>query len=212
MTQLQLCNLALGKLANLPITNLASTTDASAIALNREWEAALEEFLSEAPWNWAKTRDTLTESSPAPTFGWTSRFALPSDFVTLIGLNEIYSDTPSDLWEIEGGYIYTDETAGSDPATIDVEYIRKPSASELDTFLDTFDPKAVTAFTTLLAAKVAPAIAQDGLTKAQQLLQQYYGLDLVKARFRNSQVNRMPPRFPYQTSTNLRARSTFTNG
>ena len=211
MTQLQLTNLALGKLAQLPITSLASTTDASAVAMNREWEAALEEFLAEAPWNWAKTRDTLTESSPAPTFGWLSRFALPDDFVTLIGLNEIYSDTPSDLWEIEGGFIYTDESSSSDPATIDVEYIRKPTASELDTFLETFDPKAVPAFTTLLAVKVAPAVAQDGLTKAQQLLQQYYGLDLPKARTRNAMVNRPPPRFPSQTSTALRARSTFTN-
>lgn len=211
-TQLQTCNLALGKIAQLPIAALASTTDAAAVALTREWDAALNEFLTECPWNWAKTRDTLTEASPAPSFGWTSRFELPDDFVTLVGLNEVYSDTPSDLWEIEGAYLYTDESTGSDPATIDVEYIYTPTASQLETFLGRFDPKAVNAFTTLLAAKVAPALAQDGLNKSQALLQQYYGLDLPKARFRNQLLNRPPPRYPSQTSTNLTRGRNFSNG
>lgn len=211
MNQLELCNLALDCIHQLPITDIDSTTDASAVVLKRNFDSALHEFLTETPWNWAKTRDTLTESSPAPSFGWTSRFALPSDFVSLIGVNEIYSDSPSDLWELEGEFIYTDETAASDPATIDVEYIRKPTASGLDAFLALLDPKAVPAFTTLLASKIAPALAQDGLNTKQALLGLYYNSELPKARTRNALQNRMPPRFPFQTSQNLAQRSRFTN-
>lgn len=210
-TQLQLCNLSLDKIAQLRITDMASTTDPAAVVLTRQWDDALAEFLGEAPWNWAKTRDTLTAESPAPTFGWLNRFAVPSDFVTLIGLNETYSDTPSDLWEIESGYIYTDENVASEPAQINVEYIYTPTASQLETFLAGMDGKAVNAFTTLLASKIAPALAQDGLNKSVQLLQIYDTHDLPKARFRNAQVNRMPPRFPYQTSRRLVERSRFQN-
>lgn len=208
-TQLQIANLALDLIHAQRITNVDATDDANALVVARNWELALEEFLCEAHWNWAKTRTTLDAASPAPDFGWENRFELPSDFISLVGVNETYSDTPSDLWEIESGYLFTDDTASD--STINLEYIKKPSDSGLAAFLALMDPKAVQALVVLLASKIAPAIAQDGLTQANALLQRYHGLELPKARTRNANMNRPAPRFPYGTSTNLAQRRSFGN-
>src|SRR5690554_1576390 len=210
-TQIQLCNAALDCIHVLPIDDIDATDDASAVVLKRNFDLALHEFLTEAFWSWAKVSDTLTEESPGPDFGWDHKFALPSDFVSLIGVNEIYPETPSDIWEIEGGFLLTDENVSSDPAQVYVEYIKKPTESELETFLDRMDPKCVPAFATLLAAKIAPQLATDGLNTATALLQRYYGVKLPKARMRNGNQNRPAPRFPYQTSTARQQRHSFMN-
>ena len=209
--QLALANRALRLLKQLPITDITSATDAAAVILNEQWEAALEEFLSEAFWNWAKTRDTLTEASPVPAFGWTHAFALPSDFVSVVGVNETYADTPSDVYEIENGFILTDDNVASDPAELNLEYIYKPTASTLDAFCEGMDPKAAEAFVVLLASKIAPQLSQDGHRAAAEVLQRYYTVDLPKARARNGNQNRPPPRFPYQTSRGRDARFNFRN-
>lgn len=280
-TQLQIANLALDVIQQLPITNLAATTDPAAVVLTREWDAAFEEFLGEAFWNWAKRRatlsQTLTETNGAflmpavdatvnvtvdstidfvvgdnvivngvnemsvasitsatvmvltneggddnvdpgtsvadnsdiyrrPAFGWAYVYALPTDFVSIVGLNETYSCTPSDLYELEGGLLLTDETEAN------LEYIRKPTdATSLTNMLADIDGKAVTAFSMLLAAKIAPHLKQDGRATADQVMQRYLTVDLPRARTRNGNQNRPSPRFPSQTSTMLRSRFTFTN-
>src|SRR5690606_26465238 len=112
---------------------------------------------------------------------------------------------------LEGGYILTDDNVASEPAELNLEYIYYPSDSALETFLAAMDPKAAVAFQTLLAAKVAPALAKDGLNTANVLLQRYYTVDLPKARARNGNLNRPAPRFPYKTSTSLWQRSNFRN-
>lgn len=204
--QLKLCNLALRQIHQLPITDITASADASAEVLLEVWDDTLAEFLSEAFWNWAKTRTTLTAESPAPDFEWANRFALPDDFVSVVGLNEIYVDSPSDLWEIESGYLFTDENVSSDPDQVYLEYISKPTASNLDTFLERMDPKAVPAFVTLLASKIAPQLMQDGLNNSTALIQRYYQVDLPKARARNGNQMRGAPTFPSQTSTNRAVR------
>lgn len=209
-TRLSVSNNALDLLQQQPITDTASTTDPAAVAIERSWELALREFLGECFWNWAKSSTTLTAESPAPTFGWTNKFPLPSDFVAVVGLNETYSDTPSDLYELESGYLLTDENVSSEPAQIYFEYIYHPTASATDAFLDAMHPKAVQAFAVLLASKIATPLAQDGGNKALQMLQLYQRA-LGQARTINGNQNRLQPRFPYQTSTNLYQRFNFTN-
>lgn len=209
--QLELCNRALRLIKQLPITSLSTTTDASAVVVNAMWEGALEEFLSEAFWNWAKTRDTLTETSPAPSFGWSHRFALPDDLVSVVGVNETYANTPSDVFEIEGGYIMSDDNVASDPAQMNLEYIYKPTTTTLDAFCEAMDPKAANAFVVLLASKIAPQLTQDGHRAAAEILERYYRVDLPKARARNGNQNRPPPRFPSHTSTNRTQRFGYTN-
>lgn len=210
MDQTEICNLALDAIHEQPITDIDTTTDAAAVVLKRNFDAALKEFLGEAHWWWAKKRDTLAPESPAPDFGWAAKFALPSDFVSLVAVNGVTSSTPSDSFELEGGYILTDETS-TDTTEIDVEYIYAPTASQLDAFLEAMDGKAAQAFALLLASKVAPTLAKDGLATKAQVLQLYYGSELPKARTRNANMNRLPPRFPYQESTNLGMRRNFTN-
>lgn len=140
-----------------------------------------------------------------PDFGWASSYPLPDDFVAMVGLNEKYPTTPSDLWEIEGGYLLTDEDEA------DIEYIYTPSASALDTFLGRMDGLSLTAFTTLLASKIATRIAKDGGQMALSLKQQYLAIDLPRARCKNANENRPVRQLPALTSINLASRNSFTN-
>lgn len=290
-TQLQVVNMALDWLGNLPITSIDSTTDATAIKAKRIWPFALEEFLASAAWSWAKKRDrfdikattksttngaftmpavgatvnvtcvgdvsgfatpgtelvidgynrmtstaivsqyvvTVSNDSAdnaeedtviasgsvvawedaAPVNGWLHSYVVPTDCVTLLGINETYADTPSDIYEIEGLYLLTDEEA------VIGEYVRRwggvPSTETLDTFLAPMDAFGANALAVLLACKLAPQIAQDGISKAAQLLQLYDREALPKARVRNGNQIRRAPSFPYHTSTALMRRRDFTN-
>lgn len=203
--------MALDELGATIITDYDSTTEENAIAIRRQWDRALAEFLAASPWSFAKTRERIQAASPAPDFGWAYSFALPEDFVTLVGLNEIYADTPSDLFEIESGYLLTDCVSSGE--AIDLEYIAKPTGdTTLAALLDRMDGLALNAFVTLLAARVASRVSQDGVARSSALLQRYLVTDLPRARVRDLNMQRPAPKFPAATSTAYAKRFNFRNG
>jgi hypothetical protein len=135
----------------------------------------------------------------APLTKWTYHYVIPSDLVTLIAINETYADTPSDTWEIEGACLITDEES------VIGEYVRRwggvPSTETLDAYLAFMDPLCGNALAVLLASKLAPKVAQDGLNKAATLMQMYEMSVLPRARVRVGNQQRPAPRFPQATST-----------
>jgi hypothetical protein len=212
-TQLELVNAALDQLGQQIITDIDSTTDATAIKAKRQWQVALDEFMCAAPWMWAKTRTTLTPDSPAPDFSWSYIYTLPDDFVTLVGLNEEDATIPSDLYEVNGGYLLTDEDGA------DIEYIQKfvavgnsSGSPDIDDFLAPMDGYCGTALIHLLASKLAPVVAQDGLQKASEFLRLYLTYSLPQARVRNGNLERGYPKFPASESMNRSARLYWRNG
>ena len=209
-TQIQICNNALDFIGAQPITDIDATDDASALVLARQWTFALREFVEAYPWGWAKVRTTLNAESPAPDFSWSYIYTLPDDFVTLVGLNETYVDTPSDLYEINGESLLCD--VGD---TVDIEYIKifvDLGSNDVDDYLALMDGSCATALAVLLASKIAPAICKDGVDgRSAQLLQRYLTVDLPRARVRWGNAQRRAPEFPAATSTSLSARRYWPN-
>jgi len=213
-TQLEVFNRALDLLGSEPLDTLTDEQPRQ-YTLNRHWDAALHELLRAYPWNWAKKREELSAESPAPDYGWAYRYPLPDDYLLIVGFNEEDVYTESDLFEIEGGFIMTDEDEAQ------IEYIAKPtdgSGSGIDAdwtteaLLARMDPLAVNALVTLLAAKAAPKIVQDGLGIGDALLSRYYNSDIIRARYRNIVEANRPAMFPPTASTWTNARRVSTNG
>lgn len=140
-----------------------------------------------------------------PDFGWDWSFPLPSDFLSVVGVNEDYVSTPSDLWEIESGRLLIDDSAA------DLEYIYFPSDTATDTFLAGMDPLALNALVTLLASKIATRLAKDGRTLALSLTQQYLQTDLPRARVKAANEQKAAPRLPGFDSQSLAARRAYAN-
>jgi hypothetical protein len=202
-TELDVFNQALDMIGAKPAETVSDTTD-RAETCARNIDQAIEELLRVNQWNFAKFSDELTEASPAPDFGWDHRFNLPTDFVSLIKLNGYdISNEPGDFYELENGYLLTDETEAK------VQYIRKPSASggiSKATMLAQMDPMCVNALATLLAAKISPTLRQDGREAGLQLLQQYFQSALPLAR-RYDGSEQKPRRYdPASESNFIRAR------
>jgi hypothetical protein len=203
MTKLALWNLALDEIGQKPLATELDSVPA-ALVLARQWEITLRTWLKACKWWFATKDEELTAASPVPDFGWSTRFELPADFVTLVSLNETYVDEPSDLFELKDGCIYTDEDEAQ------IEYVYEPSESNIDSFLDTADPLAVAALATLLASRIATQLAQDSGTMKMALLEEYERMRLPAARASNARANKKPTATPDRDSNWVRARYTST--
>ena len=103
--EITICNEALGYIGEYQVT-ATKTTEKQYILCDRYYDAAVEETLAEHPWNEAKTRTVIMQDTTAPLFGYSYRFALPSDCLSVLRIADGSSDW--DMWEVENGYILTD--------------------------------------------------------------------------------------------------------
>lgn len=77
-SKVQIANKALRRLGQAPIQN-AGEGSVAADAINAIWQQVVDEVLSGHPWNCAMTRALLAAESAAPAFGFSTRYALPTD-------------------------------------------------------------------------------------------------------------------------------------
>lgn len=188
-TQLSLCNEALDKVSEPPITDITAT-QIRAQALNREYLPALRYCLRTAFWNFAITRAALTVNSTAPAFGYASSFDLPQDFVRLERFNNSYSKdyNAERLFKVEGSQILTDETVAN------ITYVKDGSLSPdtVETLPGVMDPLFQEAFTTYLAIKISPTVTNDKAATVPQLWQRFK-LELSEARTYNANERKRRP-------------------
>lgn len=149
-----ICNRALQKLGESPITSLTEDSD-RARECNRAYEAVRDAELRSRPWNFARTRVELAASSTPPAFGYANAFPLPSDFLRLYPGN-----TVSD-WQIESGSILTD-----DAAPLQIVYIRREEDP------NKYDPLFREALAAKLAVEMAERLTQSG-QKRQLAIAEY---------------------------------------
>lgn len=155
MTDVQICNLALARLGDARITTLSDAT-AQAQYCSLFYAQTLEELQTEFDWQFCRKLASLTANATAPAFGYTRRFAVPTDFLRLIRLNGIDEDENFSKWEIVDGFIHTDLAA---PAQI--EYIANVTDST----------KFPAVFVEILSAKLAANLALP-LTGSKELFSQ----------------------------------------
>jgi len=114
-------NLALGYIGEYYVDDDSSTTTQQYIACNRYYEQARDEVLVSHPWNEAKRRVIIAQEADDPIFGYDERYAIPSDCLRVLSVNDsIGADVSNhqeniDAWEVEGDYILSD--AGTTPQT-----------------------------------------------------------------------------------------------
>jgi hypothetical protein len=155
-----LCNKALDKLGQGPITSLDDNTK-SARLCSRNWPIVRDAVLRAHPWNFAITRDVLapvelTASETVSQWGFTYRFPFPT---TMLRLVEVRDLSTSD-YQVEGRNIL----ANTD--TLYVRYVkREEDPNKYDSMF--FDAAAA-----CLAFEMCESITQSN-TKKDALWQEY---------------------------------------
>jgi hypothetical protein len=155
-----ICNLALAHLGEAPITSLdEDTLAARACALH--YETTRDELLRSHRWNFASARAVLSRLEAIPAFGWAYAFALPTDFLRALDVNdEEAGDLTSGEWQIEGRNLLTDWDE------VSLVYIRQIED------VSQFDALFVQAFALKLAVYLSETIR--GTTgKTAELMQAY---------------------------------------
>ena len=168
-SQVAIVNRALTKLGAARITALTDNTK-EAREMSATFDIVRDDELRESRWSFAIKRAQLAADVTSPAFGYSHRFAVPSDFLRALMVGEFlpgydasdYRTGPdSQEWAIEGRYILAD-----DDGPLNLRYL----SSIPDTSL--WDASFVEAFACRLAAETCEAITQSS-TKRQLAWQEY---------------------------------------
>lgn len=103
-SEITICNLALGLIGEYEVSASQPNTKQYQLC-ERFYDDVVRETIVEHNWNECKKRAILVEYATAPTFGYTYKFALPSDCLKVIRIGNGNNDW--DMWEVESGYILT---------------------------------------------------------------------------------------------------------
>ena len=146
-TSVDICNLALSFLKIPAITSITSLVapQKEVKEVCAQWyDPSRLESLRAHPWNFAKDRAQLVLDATAPTFGYASRYPLPTGFCRLRFIGEDNYGLIGEEYDLEGGYILTDITT----ATLDIGYIKDV------TDVTEFDPLFVNYFALIMAKNI----------------------------------------------------------
>jgi len=171
MTDVQICNLALARLGDSRITTLADAT-AQAQYCTLFYTQTVAELQAEFDWQFCRKQVNLT-SATTPLGGYTYQYALPSDYIRSLRVENIDESENFGQWEILGSYLQTNFVS---PVTLD--YIANI----------TDETKYPAIFTELLAVKLAGVLAMP-LTGSKDLFKQtveLYMAMLGKPAFANA--------------------------
>ena len=173
-TETDLANMALIMLGQQPITSLDDSNNRAVLA-NKRLADVRDSVLRAHNWNCAVRRASLNADETAPTWGYDKRYALPSDFVRMVGLEDPLTD-----YKIEAGNQghTVDNYLLSDATVMKITYIfRLTDVSKMD---DTLKQ----AIATRLAAEIGQAVTGD-INTANMMLEKYQLL-LVQAAYEDS--------------------------
>jgi hypothetical protein len=150
-------------LIHLGEATVASTseTSASATLLNTIWDDFFEEFLTDHPWAGANTTATLSTlvdgagATVTPPTRWSYAYALPADFLQVLGVNTMARQAVTDV-QYEVGFILVDSVRTralfTNTSEAELWYI-----ADIGDQLTLLSPKVKAACGLMLAARIAPS-------------------------------------------------------
>jgi hypothetical protein len=162
-SQVKISNIALSLLGEPLLTSLAEETKAARL-VDLRYDDVRDAVLRAHPWNCATKRAVLTSLATAPTYGFTTAYSLPSDFLRLVE-----TDKRTNNFRIEGRTILVDYSP------VNIKYIyRVTDVSEMDDLLRQ-----------TIAARLAAEMALPLTADAERMtaLWQQYQNKLSEARF-----------------------------
>ena len=209
-SQVQLANIALGRVGARGQISSLTDGSANAIKINTVWDVIFQEVLSERDWKFAKTRTTLSLSSLTPLYAYDYAWAMPSDFLRFVKPHK----RPLNTWDFYWGYgpegsgwylrsdppvapagfpyvienlsdgnsyLLTDYDGSYDNVSVMINYI------QLISDYTKLTPGFVNAFCNRLAAEIAVPIKED--LKLQQTLMGEYKESLNSALAQNESMD-----------------------
>lgn len=188
-SQAEICNRALTKLGASRITAITDNNK-SARTMAALWDTVRRAELRKRNWNFAIKRDSLPALSAAPAWGFGVAYQLPSDFLRLVQLSDIYivpgltdyREGDDSAYAIEGQTLLTDFSA-----PVKIRYIR--------------DITDTGAFDSLFVEVMASKLAYEGCYEITQSNQgrdaaaQDYKSAVVEAARANA-IEKPPQGFP----------------
>lgn len=162
-SDVSICNLALARVGQNVIVNL-NDVDRLARLCKLHFEAKRDALLRSYRWTFAMTRASLPANLPAPSFGYTTAYAVPTDCLRIVEIDdqdtEVEWDPPR--WEMEGGRIVTNIAA-----PLKVRYIKRVDDASL------FDASFADALAAYLAIYFAPSLKELDEPLTQALRQEF---------------------------------------
>ena len=192
-TDVHICNLALDKLGQDEIASITPPSSQVEIICARHYDQVRRKVLRKYIFNFSKKYVTLTKSATkTPAFGYSSAYALPTDFVRLLTLGDttIGADTPPGLFDLNESYIFTD-SASTVGGTLNLSYVfdSKVITSYDSLFVDVFVLELAAAMATKFTLK--PSMKVDlrrELEDAQMAAAAVAGQEKPPRRIQNSRI------------------------
>jgi hypothetical protein len=173
-TDISICSAALLQLGKAPIASFNQPGDLSKLCANI-YPIERDSILREFAWNCVTTRTILAALSLGPAFGFTAQFALPADFLRLIGVGGVGIDEPTCMrYKVEGRKIL------ASGVMLPIEYVTRADES-------TWDSKLVELMTARMLWKLAYPVTQS--TSLRETLSNEYAQMAKVARNIDSQEN-----------------------
>ena len=172
-SSVSICNQALGWLGQSPITSF-DDPGAAAQLCKQNYAEIRDAVLEEGSWSFASRRISLSPSATAPIFGYTYKFELPKDVLTV----KTVSDNPDTVglgdddfqWDLEERYIMCNSPIIYAKAVVQITDTSK------------FSPMFTQVLATRLAADFAVPLTQNEKLQTKYLqLYQVRMLDAVGA-------------------------------
>jgi hypothetical protein len=172
-SEVDTANKALTHLKANRITSLSQETEEARIC-NTFFYSTLDEAVQDYPFDFAIARAMPARVSATPAYGYSYYFQMPTTPYCLQVEDVVDSNgNPVSDWEVEGRYIACNEE------TIYIRYIKRI------TNLNDLSPNFITAFSYLLASKMAYAIT-GSLNKETEMYSLYQAV-MRRAKTRTSQ-------------------------
>jgi hypothetical protein len=187
-TETTICNQALGKLGARRVIDLdEESTEARACRLH--YAETRDEVLRAHRWNFAIKRDSLTQLSTPPKFGWAFQYELPIDCLRVFEVNGWELGVRPGFWEVEGRVLLLNEDVAN------IRYIQRVEDANL------FDALFVEALALKLASKIARPI-NGSSEMSQEFLEEYEKVTGGRAR-RSDAFEGRPTRQPAWRQSDL---------
>jgi hypothetical protein len=171
-SNVQIVNNALVRIGGSSIISLDENSEA-ARAANLIYEQTRDAVLRDHLWNFAMSRSSLAANAVAPAFGYVYSYALPTNCLRVIQLEE-----KSMVFKIEGRNLLTDE---SPARIIYVSRVTDPNQ---------FDAMFTEALSARLAAELAIAVAESN--SLYQNMMEVYRMKITDARSIDGQESGEP--------------------
>lgn len=147
ITQIGICNSALAKVGQAPISSISQETRAAQI-INSLFDLLQDEVMASHPWNFAIKRVTLSPTATTPVYEYDYEYDIPNDCLRILELETDVTMIGMD-WVVEGKKILSND------ATINIRYIYR------NTDYNSWSPPFAEVMAWRIAMEIAYALTQS---------------------------------------------------